>query len=202
MISEKKAKYSFIIANTNSSDKSGSHWWSIMDIEPRADLFISYSFGMNGLKSFIMQDDKKVIEKILLGTEQLTRTDNKTTLKFCLNACKNQTKNELDHLSNTARNFLYFVQSFGDKLKLRDFVNLWVVEDRIQDLDSVTCSIFQIYFYGNLFNPYKNNKIQNKTKLNQKTIEILLNELFTLDNQPQNEDIINGYSYEHNITMT
>ena len=38
MISEKKEKYPFIIANTDSSDKDGSHWWSIMDIEPKTDL--------------------------------------------------------------------------------------------------------------------------------------------------------------------
>ena len=54
-------------------------------------------------------------------------------------------KNKLDNLSETARNFFYLVQSFGDKLKLCDFVNLWMVEDRIQDLDTVSCGIFQIY---------------------------------------------------------
>ena len=54
-------------------------------------------------------------------------------------------KNKLDNLSETARNFFYLVQSFGDKLKLCDFVNLWMVEDRIQDLDTVNCGIFQIY---------------------------------------------------------
>ena len=108
-------------------------------------LFFFYSFGADGLKSFIIQDDQEVIEKILLGTEQLKRTDNKITLvnvKFSLNACKNLTKNELDNLSDTARDFFYFVQSFGEKFKLRDFVNLWVVEDPIQDQDSVNCGIF------------------------------------------------------------
>ena len=111
-----------------------------------------------------------MIEKILLGTEQLKRTDNKVTLvnvKFSLNACKNLTKNELDNLSDTARDFFYFVQSFGEKFKLRDFVNLWVVEDPIQDQDSVNCGIFQIYFYDSLLNPDKNSKIKNKTKLNK-----------------------------------
>ena len=73
-------------------------------------------------------------------------------------------------------------------LKLRDFVNLWVVEDLIQDLDTVTCNIFQIYFYDNLFNSDKNSKIQNKTKL--------------LDDQQQNEIIINDYAKEHDITVT
>ena len=73
-------------------------------------------------------------------------------------------------------------------LKLRDFVNLWVVEDLIQDLDTVICNIFQIYFYDNLFNSDKNSKIQNKTKL--------------LGDQQQNEKIINDYAKEHDITVT
>ena len=71
---------------------------------------------MDGLKSFIIQDDKKVIEKILFGTEQLTRTDNKTTLvdiKFNLNACKNLSKKELDNLSDTARAFFLFYSIFS-----------------------------------------------------------------------------------------
>ena len=66
------------------------------------------------------------------------------------------------NLSDTARDFFYFIKSFGNKLKLRYFVNIWMVEDRIQDLDTVTCDIFQIYF-DNLFNPDKHSKIQNKT---------------------------------------
>ena len=39
MISEKMGKYPFIIANTDSSDKNGTHWWSILDIKPKTDLF-------------------------------------------------------------------------------------------------------------------------------------------------------------------
>ena len=133
------------------------------------------------MKSFIIQDGKKVIKKILFGTEQLTRTDSKITLvniKFNLNAYKNLSKKELDNLSDTTRDF---VQSFGNKLNLSNFVNIWMVEDRVQDLNAVTCRIFQIYFYNNLFNLDQNSKIQNKKRLNKKTIEILLNELFVLD---------------------
>ena len=88
---------------------------------------------------------KRLLKKILFGTERLTKTDGKITLvnvKFSLNAWKNLSKSELANLSDTARDFLYFVQSFGNKLKLRDFVNLWVAEDRIQDLDTVTYGIF------------------------------------------------------------
>ena len=163
----------------------------------KKDIFFFDSFGLDGLKAFIIQDDKKVIEKVLFGTEEMKRTDNKITLvniRFNLNACKNLSKKELDALSDTASNFFHVIQAFGNKLKLRDFVNIWMVEDRVQDLNSVTCGIFQIYFYDSLFNPDENNKIQNKKRLNKKTIENLLNELFVLDDQETNEATIRQYA--------
>ena len=58
-----------------------------------------------------------------------------------------------------------------------------MVEDRIQDLDSARCRIFQLYFYDNLFNPDEKSRIQGETKLNKKTVEMLLNELFSLDDK-------------------
>ena len=45
-------------------------------------------------------------------------------------------------LSNTASNFFQFIQAFGNKLKLCNSVNIWMVEDRAQNLDSVTCGNF------------------------------------------------------------
>ena len=69
-----------------------------------------------------------------------------------------------------------------------------MVEDRLQDLESATCGIFQIYFYQNLFNPDQNSKIQSETKLNKKTVETLLNELFSLDdkkNEIKMEEYVN-----------
>ena len=64
MISD-KGKYPFIIANTDSSDKPGVHWWSILDIEPKTDIFFFDSFGLDGLSHFIVQDEKPVVEKIV-----------------------------------------------------------------------------------------------------------------------------------------
>ena len=102
----------------------------------------------------------------------MDKTDQKISLckiKFNLGACKQLSREEIDSLSDTARDFFYFVQAFGIKLKPRRFVNIWMVEDRIQDLDSATCGIFQLYFYENLFNPDKNSKIQNEPKLKKTT---------------------------------
>ena len=146
MISQKKGKYPFVVvANTNNSSESVAHWWSALDIELKTDIFFLDSFGVDALKNFIIQDDKKVIEKILFGTDQVKRTDDKITLvniKFNLNACKNLSKKERDALSDTTTNFFCFFQTFGNKLK--PLVNIWMVEDRFQDLDSVMCGIFQI----------------------------------------------------------
>ena len=204
MIEDKKGKYPFIIPNTNKDNKRGTHWWSILVIEPRNDIFFFDSFGLDGLKHFIIQGDKKIIDKILIGIEQMKRTDQKITLckiKFNLGACKELSKEEIDSISDTARDFFYFVQTFGIKLKLRSFVNIWMVEDRIQDLESSTCGIFQLYFYENLFNPDENSKIQHETKLKKTTVETLLNELFSLDDK-ENEIKMNEYADKLGIEIS
>ena len=72
-------------------------------------------------------------------------------------------------------------------------MSIWMIEDRLQDLESSRCRIFQIYFYENLFNPDKNSKIQGETKLNKKTVKILLNEIFSLDDR-ENEIKMEEYA--------
>ena len=88
---EDSGKFPFIIANTDSSEKSAMHWWRILDIEPRTDIFFFDSYGIEGLKHFIIQDYRKIVDKILIGIEKLDRSDNKITLckiKFNLGLCK------------------------------------------------------------------------------------------------------------------
>ena len=70
-----------------------------------------------------------------------------------------------------------------------------MVEDRIQNLD------FVAYFYYNLFNPDENSKMQDKTKLNQRTIEILLNGLFVINDQETNEVTIRQCAADNNISI-
>ena len=71
---------------------------------------------------------------------------------------------EIYSLRDTARNFFRFILAFGIKLKLQNFVNIWMVEDRLKDLDSITCGVFQLYFYDNLSSPVKYKTIQNLQK--------------------------------------
>ena len=141
---------------------------------------------------------------VLFGAEQMARTDNKITLfniMSNLNACKKLSKKELHALSNTANKFFHFIQAFGNKLQLRRFVNIWVVEDRVQDLNSVTCGIFQLNLYDNLLNPNENSRIQDKARLNKRTIETLMNDFFALGDQETNETTIRQYTSDNNITL-
>ena len=58
-----KEKDPFIITNTDRSDKKGTYWG-------KHSRYISAkinSFGFMGLKTFILQGDKEMINKILLG---------------------------------------------------------------------------------------------------------------------------------------
>ena len=135
----------------------------------------------------------------------MTRTDSKITffnIRFNLNNYKNLSADELDAVSDTPTNFYRFGQDFDNKLKLHNFVNIWMVEDRIQNLNSVGCGIFQLYFYNNLFKLNENSKIQDQARLNKKTIETLLNELFVLDTQDKNKELIRQYAANNNISMT
>ena len=135
----------------------------------------------------------------------MTRTDQKITLckvKSNLAACRGLTRNEINLPSGTTRNFFQFVQAFGIKLKLRGFVNIWMVKDKVQDLDSATCRIFQIHFYENLFNPNEKSKIQNHAKLTKTTVETLLNELFLVDDQVANEMKMKGYADEIGVKIS
>lgn len=62
-ISAKKGRYPFVIANTDYSKKGRTHWWSILDIEPKTGILFFDSFRLDGLKHFIVQDDRKIVEK-------------------------------------------------------------------------------------------------------------------------------------------
>ena len=75
-----------------------------------------------------------------------------------------------------------------------------MVEDPIQDIETVTCGIFQLYFYESLFNPKADSKIQNNKKLTKKTVETSLNKLLYLDID-NNEKIIRQCALDRSITL-
>ena len=53
----------YLISNTDRSDKDGTHWWGILDIHPKAEILFFDSFGQEGLKNFVIQEDQKIVKK-------------------------------------------------------------------------------------------------------------------------------------------
>ena len=56
IIKKRNGKYPFAIFNTNKRNKPGTHWWSFMDIHPPKNLLLFDSVGLEGFKSFIVDN--------------------------------------------------------------------------------------------------------------------------------------------------
>ena len=80
MISESGAKYTLFIMKTDRSDEKGMHWWSFLDLQPKKEISIFDSFGFEGFKEFVIQDDQKIIKKIFYGVKKFDKVHNKITL--------------------------------------------------------------------------------------------------------------------------
>ena len=115
LINQKTGKYLFLISNTDDSTKNEEHWWSILDITQKKDLLF-YAFGVEGLKDFIITDDKKTIQKILSGIEKMTQTDDKITfvkVEFSMSAWEKLSSKEIENLSDTDGVFFILYKILG-----------------------------------------------------------------------------------------
>ena len=120
-------KYPFIISNTDRSDGGGTHWWIILNISQKSELLLFDSFGINGIKHFVVSDDKKIVGKVLKGHELDDQKDNKLTLvkiKFSMNPYENMAENEIKKLLETAQDLFHLIHSFGKNENIKNFVNV------------------------------------------------------------------------------
>ena len=102
-------------------------------------------------------------------------------------------------LSTTAVDLFYALSEFGKKYNIKDEVTVHLLDDQLKMTDSDTCGMFQIYFYVNLFKLLEHSQLINNKKLNKKTIEAILNEIFTLDKQ-ENENRVERFAKENDIS--
>ena len=49
--------------------------WSLLDLHPQKQIFLSDSLGFEDSKEFITKDDKKIINSILYGINKLNKKD-------------------------------------------------------------------------------------------------------------------------------
>ena len=129
-----KIHYPFIIMNTDRSDKKGTHWWSFLNLHPRKEIFLFDSFGFEGFKEFIINDDRKAHKKILFGIEK-KKKDNKVmlvTLKFSM---REYEKIRNGHRLTTAtQDLFHLMYGFGKLHKKNDVVTMHLVDDQLQKI--------------------------------------------------------------------
>ena len=71
-------------------------------------------------------------------------------------------------------------------------MNLLISENDTQDLISPNCRELQLYFYKNLFDLDERSKIQSYQTLNKRTLETIINEIFSTD-VDENEHLIKNF---------
>ena len=160
MMNEKSTRYPFIIMNTDCSNKNGTHWWSFLDLHPKKEMFLFDSFGFHGFKEFLLQDNKKALNKILYGIKKFEKKDSKITvitLTFSMEEYKKI--KTVNRLSETTQDILHLINEFGKLHNLKEEVRVHFVDDQLQKTETDTCGVFQLYFFVNLFNPDENGAI-------------------------------------------
>ena len=83
------------------------------------------------------------------------------------------------------------IHSFGKNENITNFVNMWMLENSIKNPTTELCGPFQLYFCENLFFLTKT-ATYTVPKLTNTALETLLNELFKLNPQ-NNEQTINKH---------
>ena len=83
-----------------------------------------------------------------------------------------------NRLSTTAIDLLLLIREFGKLHGIKDEVTIHLVDDQLQQLETDTCGISQLYFYVNLFMPMEGSTIIGNKTLSKSTLEKLLNEIF------------------------
>ena len=172
-----------------------------MDIHPKNNLFLFDSFGLEGFKLFLVNNDQQIINTLLYN---IRKCESKSTqklqlcvMKFCVETWQKMPQKRKDQLTGTAQIFFQLLEQFA-KLKKAQCMNLLILENTIQKLTPVTCGQFQLYFYKNLFDPHDQSKILNHQKLTKNIVETRVNEPFSTDVN-ENEYRIKKFKEEFNL---
>ena len=84
-------------------------------------------------------------------------------------------------LLETARDFFHLLESVGKTENIKKFVNVWLLKDPIQKIETTICGPFPLYFYKHLFFLDENRKLHLCKEPTNLAFETLPNKLFTLD---------------------
>ena len=135
--------YLFIIMNTDRSNKNGTHWWSFLDLHKRKEIFLFNSFGFEGFKEFVIDNDRNILNKILFGIEKFKKKNKKVTLITLKFSIIEYEKIRNGHRSTpAAQDLLHLMNEFGKLHKIKDIVKVHLVDDQLQKSKRILVECF------------------------------------------------------------
>ena len=117
--------------------------FSFLDLHPKKGIFLFNSFGLDGFKGFLLQDDKKTLNKILYRIKKFEKKDSKImviTLTFSMEEYKNI--KAVNRLSETTQDILHLINEFGKLHNLKEEVRVHFVDDQLHKTETDTCGVF------------------------------------------------------------
>ena len=119
-------------------------------------------------------------------------------MKFSIETCHKLKEREISKLTDTTKDLFHLLPEFAKVNNLSKEITVLIIVNKIQEFYSDTYGLFGLYFYKNLFDHDENSKILNDKHVTNKTIEILLNEIFST-NKKENERKVTDFAGEYNI---
>ena len=111
IIKRRNTKHPFAIFNTDKENEPGIHWWSFMDIHFKNNLFLFDSFGVEGFKLFVVDNDQKIINKLLYNFKKweskLSQKLKLCTMKFCVETWQKISKNKRPFNRHCSKRFSF-----------------------------------------------------------------------------------------------
>ena len=225
VLKENNPKYATIIMNTARVNTNGVNWWSIINIEPKKHIFLFDSYGFKGFTVFIQRDNKHVIDKILYNLKKkdshikkkdVCKNKNEDSKKntllsrkkielleitFSISAYRQLTDKEKSSISSEAHDLFNLLTGYAHVKKQTEELYLIILQTQLQRDTSTTCGNFNLYFLKHLFDPLKTSSVIDCEKLNETTLEILFDEIFSVDIE-ENEEKVKLFSKNFNIKHT
>ena len=128
---------------------------------------------------------------MLFNLNKFGKNDRKITLISLTFSMREYEKiKDLKELRTTTQDLLHLMYEFGKLHNIENEVTVFSLDDQLQKIETD--------FYYNLFNPLNKSSIVQDNVISKRTIEKLLNEIFSL-NKEQNENIVTQFALENNI---
>ena len=77
-------------------------------------------------------------------------------------------------------------------------MNVLMLENSVQNLASLNCGSFQLYFYKNLFDADEKSNILNHKMLNKSTLQTVINGIFSTEVE-ENEYLVKNFNEEYDL---